>query len=468
MTETGEPAGAESLAGILWPVTPGTKAGGLRTILQQFRELQWLSGEQLQANQMVQLHALLSHAQKTVPYYRERIDAGMFDPLFGLTPDIWRRLPILTRTDIQDNASRLLSEHTPKSHYPLGETQTSGSTGQPVKVTGSAVSRIFWSAVTMRDHYWHKRDFSGRLCSIRAIAADSGDVAKGEDHPSWGWPAASLHNTGPASLLSLGTDIGAQAGWLLERDPEYLLTYPANLTALEEHFRASGAALTKLKEIRTVGEMVSPALREKCRETFGVPIADVYSSQEVGYMAVQCPDSELFHIQSETMMVEILDEAGAPTPPGEVGRVVVTNLHNFAMPLLRYEIRDYAEPGEPCPCGRGLPTIRRVVGRLRNMLVLPNGDKRWPLTGFHDFREIAPIRQYQLVQKSLEQLEVRYVVDRPLTVAEEDQLRDVIRNALGHPFVIYFQYVDEMPKTPGGKFEEFVSEVSAPPPAVSS
>jgi phenylacetate-CoA ligase len=179
---------------------------------------------------------------------------------------------------------------------------------------------------------------------------------------------------------------------------------------------------------------------------------------------VQCPDTELLHIQSETMMVEILDEIGAPTPPGEVGRVVVTNLHNFAMPLIRYEIRDFAEPGGPCPCGRGLPTIRRVVGRLRNMLVLPSGEKRWPLTGFHDFRDIAPIRRYQIVQKSVEQLEVRFVVDRPLVVAEEDKLRATIQNAIGHPFDIYFVYVDDMPNTPGGKFEEFISEVSAPPP----
>jgi phenylacetate-CoA ligase len=151
-----------------------------------------------------------------------------------------------------------------------------------------------------------------------------------------------------------------------------------------------------------------------------------------------------------------------------VGRVVVTNPHNFAMPLIRYEIRDYAEPGELCPCGRGLPTIRRVVGRLRNMLVLLNGDKRWPLTGFHDFRDIAPIRQYQFVQKSLRRIEVRFVVDRPLSSEEESKLTAVIQKSLGHPFEIHYQYFAEMPKTAGGRFEEFISEVSAPPPLLSA
>ena len=463
MSETEAQAQADSLAGIRWPRLAGTGPHALGPILAQFKRTQWLPAEALRASQLVQLHALLSDAQKNVPYYKETIAAKLFDPMFALTMENWRQLPILTRSDIQDNSAELLSHGIPASHHPLGETQTSGSTGQPVKVASTAVTRLFWSAVTMRDHYWHQRDFTGKLCSIRAIARDSGAVAKGVDHSSWGWPAASLHDTGRSAVLSLGTDIGAQAGWLVQRDPEYLLTYPANLTALVEHFRSTGAALTKLKEIRTVGEMVSPALRDQCRELWGVPVVDVYSSQEVGYLALQCPESGLFHLQSETMMVEILDDAGDPTPPGEVGRVVVTGLHNFAMPLMRYEIRDYAEPGEPCGCGRGLPTVRRVVGRLRNMLLLPSGEKRWPLTGFHDFREIAPIRQYQLVQKSLERIEARFVADRPLAVAEEDQLRSVIQNALGHPFEIFFQYFDEMPKTKGGKFEEFISEVTDAP-----
>ncbi len=463
MTNGGEPTGSETLSGIHWPRLPGTGAKALGPILAQFKQAQWLPVETLLANQLVQLHSLLSHAQANVPYYQRRIGGELFDPMFGLTLENWRRLPILKRSDIQDNAADLVSQKIPRAHYPLGETQTSGSTGQPVKVIGTAASRIFWSAVTMRDHYWHRRDFTGKLCSIRAIAADSGSVARGEDHANWGWPAAKLHQTGASAVLSLGTDVGAQAAWLAERNPQYLLTYPANLAALAEYFRANGMALPKLKEIRTIGEMVSAKLRDKCRETWGVSIVDNYSSQEVGYIALQCSEGELFHVQSETIMVEVLDDAGNPTPPGEVGRVVVTGLHNFAMPLIRYEIRDYAEPGEPCPCGRGLPTIRRVVGRLRNMLVLPHGESRWPLTGFHDFRDIAPIRQYQLVQKSLKLIEARFVTDRPLTVAEEDRLRSVMQNALGHPFDIFFQYFDEMPATAGGKFEEFISEVSVAP-----
>ena len=95
------------------------------------------------------------------------------------------------------------------------------------------------------------------------------------------------------------------------------------------------------------------------------------------------------------------------------GRLVVTSLHNLATPLIRYEHRDHVEVGTPCSCGRGLPTIARILGRTRNMLTLPDGRQHWPLTGFMAFREIAPVRQYQFVQHTREEIEVRFVVDRP-------------------------------------------------------
>ena len=126
--------------------------------------------------------------------------------------------------------------------------------------------------------------------------------------------------------------------------------------------------LPGLREVRTLGEASTPDLRALCREAWGVPLVDVYSAEEVGYIALQCPEHEHYHVQAESVLVEILDERGAPAPPGETGRVVVTDLHNFAMPLVRYEIGDYAEVGEPCACGRGLPVLRRIVGRVRNML----------------------------------------------------------------------------------------------------
>ena len=107
----------------------------------------------------------------------------------------------------------------------------------------------------------------------------------------------------------------------------------------------------------------------------------MYSAAEAGYLALQCPQQEHYHIQSESALVEVLDEAGNPCRPGETGTMVVTPLHNFAMPLIRYAIGDIAEVGAPCACGRGLPVLARLLGRVRQMLVLPSGARRYGNVG---------------------------------------------------------------------------------------
>ena len=186
----------------------------------------------------------------------------------------------------------------------------------------------------------------------------------------------------------------------------------------------------------------------------GAKLIDLYSSQEVGNIAMQCPDHDHYHIQSESSLVEILNDAGEPCKPGEAGRVVVTNLHNWAMPLLRYEIRDYAVVGEPCDCGRSLPVLKRILGRERNMVRLPNGEQRWP-TGFLKCAEIAPIRQFQFVQTRIDCIEGKLVTERPLSKEEEAALRSTLHETFGYPFELVFERVDAIPRKPNGKFEEF-------------
>jgi phenylacetate-CoA ligase len=443
------------LPGLEWPALPPPGAGGQLALLYQLDASQWWTPEALERAQLRQLRSLLAHAAATVPHYRQRL--GNFDLAAPLTPQRWRELPFLTRRDIQDAGDDgLRSRRTPPEHGRIGASQTSGSTGQPVKTYGTSLTRLFWRALTVREHLWHERDFMAKFCSIRI--APKAQAPDGQSGVGWGPATDALVRTGPTALLSLKTDVGAQAQWLMREDPVYLLSYPTNLRALARHCLAHGLRPARLREVRTIGETVTPEVREAVTEAWGAKITDVYSSQEVGYIALECPSgSGLYHLQSESLLVEILDEAGAPCRPGEVGRVVASSLHNFAMPLVRYDMRDYAEAGPPCPCGRGLPTLARVLGRKRNMLVLPGGEKRWPLTGFMKYRDIAPIRQYQVVQKDLENIEARLVVDAALSRRQEEALAEVIRTFLGHPFRVSFTYLEAFPPHAGGKFEDFIS-----------
>lgn len=449
------PDPAAALAGVVWPVVAGrSHREQLLSLLRQFEQTERLAPEQLLRQQLLQLSAVIDHARRTVPYYRDRFGGLPAGPL------ALQALPLLTRRDIQDAGHGLRSTAVPPQFGASHENRTSGATGEPVTVLRTALDALLWQANTLRDHAWHARDPMLKLAAIRAVAPGTADPPQGIEAPNWGPASAALGRTGPAALLTLDADVAVQAGWLRRQAPGYLLTYPNNLAALLGHFGQQGERLPSLRAVLTVGETVPPALRATCREVLGVEIQDVYSSQELGYIALQCPSSGLYHVMAESVLVEVLDAAGKPCAPGETGRLVISSLHNHATPLIRYELRDHATVGGPCACGRTLPTLARIAGRERNMVKLPDGSTHWPLVGFHRFRDIAPLRQYQLVQRSLGEIELRLVCDRALKTDEETRLAAVIRDALGHPFALRFVYFDgELPRSANGKFEEFVCAI---------
>jgi len=128
------------------------------------------------------------------------------------------------------------------------------------------------------------------------------------------------------------------------------------------------------------------------------------------------------------------------------------------IPLLRYVVGDYAEIGRPCDCGRTLPVLTRILGRDRNRLVMPNGERTYAPVSSR-IGEVAAIIQHQMVQTRIDQLELRIAARRQLTDAETSFLCDVILRDIGHPFPLDIVYVDAIPRTESGKFEDFRCEV---------
>lgn len=442
-----------ALPEIAWPPVPSDKAASILAMLRYFERSQWWTGDLLASFQLQQALLLLLHARRTTAYYADVLNG--LDLSLPLDMTRWQEIPLLSRSDIQSAGDALVSRQLPPSHGVTFTTQTSGSTGQNVVVHGTDLTQHFWNVLTIREHLWHRRSLDATHAIIRIIENAPED---GSMHQDWGAPFSLVWRTGPCAMLNLLTDVRKQADWLKRVNPRYLLTYPSNLSALLELFEASGDRLSNLSQVRTIGETLLPETREGCRRIWGVPVADIYSSQEVGYIAMQCPDADCYHVQAENLLVEVLDDSGMPCAPGEVGRVVVTALHNFAAPLIRYDIGDYAEVAERCPCGRGLPAIRRVMGRRRNLITLPDGSRFWPIFGHMKFRSIAPVRQYQVVQTAVDRLEVRLVVESPLTGEQEKLLRDVICNAVGYPMSIGFAYPGSISMA-AGKHEEFRSEI---------
>lgn len=442
------------LEGLRFPALVNPAAAPLHSLFLQLERSQWLPAQDLAGLQTRQLEAILEHVWATVPWYHARLRAAGLAPGQPFHPDAWQSMPLLTRREIQDAGPALHSTRLPPGHGGIHCNRSSGSTGEPVEVLRSGLDQLMWQAATLRDHSWHGRDLSGSLCSIRAGVQRTPD---GEWLRGWGPATNALFAPGPCAALPIDTDVEEQARWLTQRNPDYLLIYPTALAAVLRRLEAKGARLPELREVRTIGEVLSDDTRALCHKVLGVDAVDLYSSGEIGIIALQCPETGLYHIQSESLLVEILDAGGAPCAPGSVGSVVVTTLHGFAMPLLRYALGDHAEVAPPCRCGRGLPALRRVLGRTRNMLVTPRGEVRWPLVGFSEYRKIAPVRQYQIAQLALDHIEFRLVTDRPLTEEETLGLAATLKRNLGDFARIDFRYFQDLTAGAGGKFEEFVS-----------
>jgi phenylacetate-CoA ligase len=444
---------------IAWPAPVVGKQATYLGLQFQLEQSQWWSEDELVSAQLKQLSLLLQHAVNTVPYYKKCYSKIPFDFSGRLTLNEWRRLPILTRDDLQKAGNSLNSKAVPKRHGDLHNQRSSGSTGKPVSIKQTALSNVYWESFTLRESLWHKRDMRSKLAVIRHSRNVAKRNPKGLRGGGWGSPYEGMYETGPGVYMHSSEAIPDQAEWLLCEEPDYLLAYPSVLHELARYFIKNGLELSNLKHARAFGEVLDENTRQACRQAWNVTVVDGYSSNEVGNMAFQCPEHEHLHIQSESLLLEILDDAGNPCRPGETGRVIVTPLHNYATPLLRYAVGDYAEVGAACDCGRGLPVIKRVLGRSRNLATMPDGRKFWPGIQLTDFGKIAPVTQAQLVQHSIEHLEARLVVDTAVTHEQEVALAKLIQELFGFSFLVTFSYLDEIPRSPTDKYEDFLSEV---------
>ncbi len=437
-------------------------AAAMAALLKQLEATQWLPAATILERQLEKLHKVFEHARRTVPSYTKLFADTALGNQSGFTLDFLRTLPITTRSMVQQADEQMRSQALPPGHGKTYPKTTSGSTGHPVKLLGTDVTKRMWAALTLRDHAWHQRDFSRRLGAIKWASRGTCEPPDGYREATWGAAVDQLYESAPAAMLNVTATLPEQVAWLLREKPGYLISYPSNLAALAAYCIQQKTLFPDLLEVRTIGETLTPAQRSLFRSAWGVDTVDLYSCEEAGYIALQCPEHAHFHVQSENVLVEIVNEAGAPCGPGESGRVLLSSLHNFATPLLRYELGDHAVFGEACPCGRHLPVITQVLGRTRNRLILPDGRSEFPYLGEHgQVHRLTGVHvlAFQFVQHSVEEVEVKFVTDRVFTREETEKVTRMVQENLGHPFHIRLTRCEAIPSSARGKFEEFVSLV---------
>lgn len=440
-----------------WPAFLQSPGLSLGEVLAGLEASQYWDAETLARGQRAQRARVAWWAARHAAHYREL--GGRAKALERFVGDAdafeaaWRDLPLVTKADLRATPARLRADRVPPGHEPLSSVFTSGSTGTPVEVHATALSRLAWDALTVREHLWQRRDFSRRLGIVRYRPAHDRDP-RGRRVDSWGPPVALLQRTGPASVVHVGLPIDDLAAWLEAFDPHYLLCNPSVVVALLDVMPAPPRSL---EQVRFMFEPLDTELEARLASEWNVRSTDTYSANETGYLAFRCAEGRL-HLQEEGVHVEVLGDDGAPCAPGEWGRVVATPLVNPATPLLRYELGDFATVGEPCACGRASRTLGRVLGRVRNLVRTPDGRRYWPVA-LNRVRHVAPVRQAQFVQTTPERVEVRVVLGRPLTAEESERLVGHVRDALDYPFDVAVVPVDALAPGPTGKFEEFVSQL---------
>ena len=445
---------------IRWPGFPSEAAANQLALQFQLEHSQWWSLDELRCRQLQQLSALIGFASKHVEHYRDSLGSAGFQPDQTLSWELFRQLPILSRVEIQELGDRLATPTPLSDHGKARIVRSSGSTGQPIAVVKTDICNFFWKALSLRSHLWHRRDFNGTFAAIRYTDHQEAVPPHGARIPGWDPGTLDVLRTGPTWLLKSSVDIADQATWLERVRSHYLVTYPSNLLELARYFISHERVLPSLRQVCTVGESLPSGIREACREAWGVALTDTYSSEETGLIALQCPDHDVYHVHAESVVVEVLNEYDEPCQPGEIGRVVVTPLHNFATPLIRYEIGDYAQVGDCCDCGRGLPVLTRIVGRSRNMARLPDGRLFRPSVGIMDFSAVAPVRQAQLIQKALDHIEVKLVADGALNSDAERRIASIVQRNFDYPVRVSITYPSTIARSSRDKFEDFLSELS--------
>jgi phenylacetate-CoA ligase len=401
---------------------------------------QWWPAEKLDAWTRTQLARTLA-AAAAIPSY-----AAAFREV--PRPEDLATLPVLKRADVACLEQSVRSLHPPDAAFQSD--RSSGSSGMPVRFLFD------------RTHQWGR--FAGRARYLRAngwspLARSAWVISLPRDCPD-----ADLVRspTVPgARFLSHVTEFREQLAWLRALDPIHLYTLPSNLEALVALLDEGGEPLRSLRGVLTGGEVLDDQLRARAERVLGVKVADNYGSTEA-FLAWQCPAGS-YHVNAEHVLLEIVDEHGRPAAPGEMGRVLVTTLENRLMPLVRYEIGDWATvETAPCACGRTLPRIGRVVGRGINLFRMPDGRLRspWKLVGPLKF--LPRLRQFQIVQRTVERYIVRYVAEPALSEAEAAAIRTEFQEILGFAAHVDFERAPEIPRAPSGKFMTALSEVERP------
>jgi phenylacetate-CoA ligase len=426
--------------------------------LETLNRTQWLEREQLLALQREKLQRVVAYAYKYVPFYRRSFDEAGFHP-DDLRQDIksLKALPIITKETIREHFDEMLTTE-PLRRRKMGRKSTSGSTGNPLifmqdsdfrdHVTADIQRHLGWAGWKIGEphaYIWGASFESDMVHTLRNRLID------------WTWNRFSTN-----AFLMNQDSMATFAAQIKRRRPSLLFGYASALHRFAQFVREGPYKDITFEGVFSSAELLLPAVRDFIEETFQCRMFNRYGTLELGGVACECEAHAGLHVSVENNYVEILRN-GRPAQVGEMGDVVVTNLNNLGMPFIRYSIGDSSAWAENagCPCGRVAPMLSTVHGRIVETFKTRDGRTAWAGFAGAGYSNLAypAIKQFQIVQKSLDLMVVRLMVTAEVPQPTLDGITEAIKVAFGENVEVAFEFVDEIPALPSGKHQYAICEV---------
>jgi phenylacetate-CoA ligase len=337
------------ICGARWPAVPGEAEAAVLSLYHQLAQTQWLSPEALAARQLSQLRALVSHAVEAVPWYRKHFAPRLAGPPAQLTWDDWARLPVLPPEALAANQAGLVSASPPPGHGEARPAAIDNIGGRPVHIMLNGVSDVFDRAIALRFYDWWDWDVSGVLMEFRSIGRPGV-----QRHDNWG----NVIKSGARVVCDASPDAAALVAAVRREQPDYLALPVADFARLVRAWPRRGGRPRRLKAVVVDGPVLPAALRRVGERRLQAPIIHRLSLPGLGAIALPCPEQGVHHLMSECFVSDLIAAPGAPATGLVTGRLVLSALQNYAMPLLRLVTLLAIERLAACACGRGLSPFK--------------------------------------------------------------------------------------------------------------
>jgi phenylacetate-CoA ligase len=435
---------------VLFPVHELLKGHHSAPLRRSLERSQWWDASRLRAEQIESLRGFLTRAGTDVPYYREQFRRIGFDPTRVDSLDHLAALPLLDKATIRGSIEQLKSRRSGK----LVRYNTGGSSGEPL---------VFYMG---RDRISH--DVAAKWRATRWWDVDVGDV----EIVLWGSPVelrkqdtvkAIRDRLLRSHLLPAFRMSAARMDEYLETvrrlRPRMLFGYASALAMLAHHAETRGADMSRLGigVCFTTGETLYEEQRGIIERVFGARVANGYGSRDAGFIAHECPSGSM-HLSAEHIVVELLDRAGKPVEAGAQGEIVTTHLATSGFPFIRYRTGDMAVlKTEPCPCGRTLPALERVLGRSTDFILTRSGEVMHALALIYEVRDKPGVQAFKFVQEADLSLELQLVAGQGLTAEVEQSIVVGIRRRMGEDVQLTIRRVAEIAPERSGKYRYVVS-----------